>query len=466
MKARRISFTGCAAVVALALALAAPVFAVKPDRGTDAHKPYSIALSPATVPSGSQATISATYTNLTGQQQLGSSNLSPPAGFTATGAQISGFSLSPAPPAASATVDGGVVQLRDLSLPPGESVTVELQVTTPCGGAAGSWTGITKQANDFNGPPGNDLTLDLERSSTTTATTGGCRLSFTTQPADVQVGSTITGTAGDPAGPPVAVSVLDAAGNPAAAAISVTVGLGTAPVGAVLNGTKTVTSANGVASFGSLSVTEAGTYTLLATSPDATSATSDAFKAHQILVSCLNNVFCTATAATDGTVPGTNRSYTNRVRVDAEPNPDGDVADDGGPLSLSYNTGPSPHCETYEPVSPDHEVVLGPNREKTVTSTIAKAVVDARRRSAASLRTCLVAPYQFDLGTASANGGRALPIGDVDGDGNEDYSGLLPRCSNLTHDPPCQVSAGTDARGNGVVVYRLPADPRDPLGRH
>lgn len=456
MNVRGISFAVLVAVLTTC-AVAAPAPAAPAVK-----KPYSLVLSPTTIPSGSQVTVSATYTNLTDQQQLGSSNLTAPAGYTVTSAQISG----PAPATANATVAGDVVQLRGLSTEPGASVTVQMTVSTGCTATSGTWTAVTKQANDFNGPPGNDLVLDASRSSTTTTTTGGCRLVFSTQPRDVQAGSTITGVAGDPAGPPVAVSVLDGAGNLTDAAISITVGLGTAPAGAALDGTKTVTSSDGVATFGDLSVDEVGTYTLVATSPHATSATSDAFKAHLALVPCINNEFCTATAAIDGTVPGANRRYTNALKVDAPPNPDGGVPNDGGLLALSFNGSAVPNCPTYAPVSPDTEVVLGPNRVKTVTSKIAKVLLDARRRSATSLRTCLVAPYQFDLGTASANGGKAQPIGDVDGDGNLDYVGLLPRCHDVKLDPPCQVSASTDAQGNGVVVYLLPADPRDPLGRH
>lgn len=468
MKARGVPFVGCLAAFAIACALAAPSAATAAKAAVG--KPYSLTMAPATVASGSQATISATYKNLTSQQQLGSANLIAPTDFTVTSAQISGFSFAPAPSGAVATLEADVVKLRGLSLPPGGSVTVSLTITTPCTPGSGEWTSVVKQANDFNGQPGNDLTIDPSQSSTTTSTSGGCRLSFTTQPTDVQVGSTITGIAGNPAGPPVAVTVLDGAGAPTTAAVPVTVAVGAAPAGGTLtDGPETVTSTNGIATFDTLSVTRAGTYTLVATSPGLIADTSDPFKAHDALVACLNNVFCTATVGITGTVPGSNRSYANSVTVDAPPNPDAALPNDSGLLSLSYNTGPAPSCSTYAPVSPDHEVILGPNREKTVTSKIAKPVLDIRRRSASSLRTCLVAPYQFDVGLASANGGKAQPIGDVDGDGNADYVGLLPQCQGsgkVEIDPPCQLSARADAQGNGIVVYQLPADPRDPAVRH
>ena len=448
------SAVGVAAMI-LACVLAAPAIAAKPGTGTT-NKPYSLVLAPATVPGGSTATITATYTNLTGQQQLGSSDLTAPEGFILVDAQVTDGSDG-----ASATVDGNVVHVRGLSTPPGGSATVTLTVETGCGGGTGQWKAVTKQSNDFNGQPGNDLSLDTSKSSTTTTATAGCQLRFTTQPKDVQVGSTITGVAGDPNGPPVAVSVLDADGNPTHAAISITVGLGTAPVGASLSGTKTVTSTNGVATFGNLSVDAQGTYTLAATSPNATSTTSDPFRAYLSVTPCINNVFCTATASTTGTVPGSNRPYTNTFKVDASPNSDPTVTDDGGALGLEFGK-PIDACPSYNPVSPDMETLVGPNRVKTVTSTIAKALMDAAHRSASSLKSCLIAPYSFNLGLASANGGSAPPIGDVDGDGNTDFAGLLPDCGPKKDNLPCQLSATLDSKGNGVVVYVLPADPRDP----
>src|SRR5207248_834309 len=59
---------------------------------------------------------------------------------------------------------------------------------------------------------------------------------------------------------------------------SVTVALGTNPSGGTLAGTTTVTAAGGVATFGTLSVDKVGTgYTLTATAPGLSGATSSAF---------------------------------------------------------------------------------------------------------------------------------------------------------------------------------------------
>jgi hypothetical protein len=303
-----------------------------------------------------------------------------------------------------------------------------------------------------------------------------CSLIFATQPQDVQVGSTISGAAADPSGPPVTIFVRDRGGHPTKAAIRVTIRLGTAPAGAELSGTRTVTSVDGVARFTNLSVNTPGTYTLTATSPAAVPAaasTSRPFTAAQGLALCADGVPCTASATTTGIVPGSRppMRYTNSVRVNAPPNPG---RDDSGTLSVSYDVGPDIACRGYSFASPDREALLGPNREKRVVSTVSKALLDAAGRQPSSLRTCLLAPYRFNLGLPLI-GGTARSVGDVDRDGNTDYLGLLPNCLELLDpilgipilvEPPCQESAVADDEGNGVVTYRLPPDPRDPLGRH
>jgi hypothetical protein len=188
---------------------------------------------------------------------------------------------------------------------------------------------------------------------------------------------------------------------------------------------------------------------------------------------CANNVPCTASATVTGIVPGTSTGYTNTVRVDAAANPNPGLPDDSGTLNVAYNIGPNFTCSATGLVSPDREVIDGPNREKTVRSRVARALLVAAGRSAYLLQTCLVAPYRFNLGLTLISG-RATPVGDIDGDGNPDYQGILPTCLSIPYSvlgqafggPPCQVSSRPDAAGNAVVTYRLPADPRDPAARH
>jgi hypothetical protein len=252
-------------------------------------------------------------------------------------------------------------------------------------------------------------------------------------------------------------------------------GLGSAPSGGALTGTTTAVTSGGVATFGQLMVSPAGTYTLVASVPGGAAATSTPFKASQSLVACSDNVFCTASASTTGTVPGSAPAipYTNTVAVDAPDN--SGVNADGGTLAVSFDVGPNVvNCAGYGPASPDREVIDGVNREKTVTSVVAKALLVATGRTAASLKTCLLAPYQFNLGLPLI-GGVATPVGDPDGDGVPDFLGVLPKCLQILPPllgipiliaAPCQISATADAQGNGVVRYLLKADPHDPAARH
>ncbi len=105
----------------------------------------------------------------------------------------------------------------------------------------------------------------------TTGGTASALLVFRVQPSNVTAGNVIT--------PAVQVQVQDTLGNvDSSFTASVTVAIGTNPVGGRLSGTTSVAPVNGVALFGDLSIDKAGTgYTLSATAPGATGATSTAF---------------------------------------------------------------------------------------------------------------------------------------------------------------------------------------------
>src|SRR5262249_33465345 len=98
------------------------------------------------------------------------------------------------------------------------------------------------------------------------------KLVFGQQPTTTAPGAIIS--------PPVTVRVLDAYKNLVTPdnTDQVTVAIGTNPAGGTLSGTATVTVSGGVATFGDLSINNAGTgYTLTATSGSLTGATSSAF---------------------------------------------------------------------------------------------------------------------------------------------------------------------------------------------
>jgi hypothetical protein len=115
------------------------------------------------------------------------------------------------------------------------------------------------------------LTSATSSSFTITAAGGGTsiptQLAFSQQPSNASTGATIA--------PAVTVVVKDSSGNPVTGALNpVTIALTT---GSGLAGTLTATPQNGIATFSNLSVSAAGTYTLSATSPGLTSATSSSF---------------------------------------------------------------------------------------------------------------------------------------------------------------------------------------------
>ena len=318
------------------------------------------------------------------------------------------------------------------------------------------WTAIAKPPADFKGGA-----LSPQGGVLTSSTTGSCTLAFTVNPADAEVFSTITGTAADPAGAAVAVLLLDANAQPVTAR-TVTVALGAAPSGAVLAGTTTATTSGGTATFGTLSVNEPGRYTLIASVPGI-STTSTPFMVDQGLTLCLDGMFCNALALTTGTIPGSDppAPYTNIVTVEAQENPDLDG--DDGLLRISYNVGPDITCADYPNASPDREVFSGPNRALTVHSSISGALLSAQDRSAGSLRTCILTPYPFSQGAALPP---AADVGDVTGDGETDYLGVLPDCGSGIPIAPCQVGVNVDEGGNAVVEYILPATDLDPIARH
>ncbi len=97
------------------------------------------------------------------------------------------------------------------------------------------------------------------------------RLAFGVQPSNVVAGTAIS--------PAMTVRVVDAAGNTVTTATtSITVAIGTNPGSGFLNGTRTVSAVNGVATFSTLSITRTGVgYTLTAAATGLTTGTSAAF---------------------------------------------------------------------------------------------------------------------------------------------------------------------------------------------
>ena len=249
-----------------------------------ATKPYTLNLSPETVPAGTQAAFSATFSNpAAGQQQLGSANLAAPAGIVLRSASVA------AP--ATVTVVGSTVRLRNLALQPGRSLTVTVVADVACNPAVVTWAVQAKQANDFQGPPGNDMTLAAPSSLTTTIS-GQCKLRFVTQPSNQRVGEPLTGTPYGP-GPPVSVEIVDGAGaRVTTQSAEVTIERGSGFGSGTLSGAKSVGTVLGVANFPDLALSAPGTYSLQASSAGLVPATSTTFRVDTVAAFCEDDVSC------------------------------------------------------------------------------------------------------------------------------------------------------------------------------
>jgi hypothetical protein len=426
--------------LALTIATAALGLAVLTAPAGAATKPFTMVVSPGSVPAGQSATFSATLTNQTGQQQLGSADITVPSGFT-------GVSVADPAGPATATATGNVVHLRNASLQPGSSIAVSVTATAPCAGGTFTWAVVAKQANDFNGPPGNDVTLNAQGSSVTTTVAGGCALRFVSgrQPAAARVGETISSLAYQPAGPSVQVEVVDGSGNRfTSATASITMTLGPSVGLGALHGTVTVSASAGVASFANLSIDKPGTYTLRASSAGLASATSNAFRVDQVAVACVEDVTCSATLA----------NGTTTFDVTAP----GNAGTDAGVLILDNGIGVPIDCAGYDELTAVPTVIDGPNRAKTVTSTIDKRTMNASPNNGVSfLQMCFGAPYAF----ATRPG--TTPTGfDTNGDSIDDFFyGLLPDCGTA----PCVSSRNKTKAGDGVIVTQAPAGSQDPAYR-
>lgn len=410
------------------------------------NKPYSVVISPGSVSSGT-VTMTAKFTNETSHQRLGAANLVAPAQFTIT----SVVSLSVPPPAtatlvtscAASGVTGSCVQLRNLSLPPGASVTVTMTVNTSaatCGSpTAYTWGVQAKQANNFNGV-GNDLDLDVSRSSLTTAVScTAVALKFVTQPSNAVVGQPITGSAYNPTGPPISVETVDASGNLVRSSAPITMALGKNPGGATLGGTTTENAVNGVATFSNLTLNKPGNgYTLVASSPGLTSATSNAFNEDNTATICQQGASCSTTLSTS----------VSTFQVTANPGP-------AATLSESVDVGTALTCPNYKARDANwfEFVVSTSDRSKLITYTIDNT-------SPMGVQFCFGAPYEFEM-----PGDENAPPGTLP-DGSPGFVGPLEHCESFPEPPEACVKSIVASGQNTLVTVRIDAGLEgDPWGR-
>jgi len=177
------------------------------------------------------------------------------------------------------------VDLDDLDLAPGASISAVLAVSASCSAGSGSWAlavqpAPTAQQKGFTVDPSSALRVGVS---------GACSLAFTADPTNAVTAQDITDQGFDPSGSPVEVEARAANGDPVAGVemtLSAEVGSGT------LSGTTSSTTGGpdagvyGVAAFSPLSIGTTGYYSLDASATAFASATSGIFQITDVATPC------------------------------------------------------------------------------------------------------------------------------------------------------------------------------------
>ena len=429
--AARVSF-GVLAATVLAVATLAGSAAGTTNSPTCPGKCFAVAVSPVNLAAGATASFAFAVTNEASTQQLGSVQISAPAGILITGA----------PGAASFTSSSAL--FLNLSLAPSATTTVTVSAAAPCSAGKYQWGIAAKQSNDFNGS-GTGFLLDPASAGNLSGTlTGSCSLAFTSdgQPAGTAAGAVIT-SAFDSQGGPVKVEVLDGSGQLITrSTAAVTVAIGSNPGSGSLSGTVTANASGGIASFTNLSIDRPGIgYTLTATSPGITPATSADFTIWGSIQHC-STTPCSAsssTTTTTGTVTTSSASTTQLLGF--------------GIGGVSFTCGGTYH-ELSDPISFDVFSPSGlaqPSAQFTASLEISKTVVQASGRPGASQwQICYASQQPF---TAQPGTSGTTMIGGVTYN-----TGLLPDCSP-SQGAPCVQARTKDNAGDVVVTFLATGDP-------
>lgn len=406
-----------------------------------------------TLSTGSGSQLSFSLRNDASTQSLGSADLTAPAGVvigqpgTIT---TTGFTNT----SATATLVGGTLVLRNLSIPPGDSVTVPFAA---CGSSSSSrWGLIAKQANNFNGSPGNDFIV--EPASVLTASATSCTLSFVDQPANALANTAITNM-GFQTGSPVEVKAGDSNGDPIAG-VTVNVSLlSPGGVAATLGGaTTSVSDANGLAAFTSLSVDQPGYFNLHATANGFAPQDSNVFLIAQVACSTgscssesLSTKSSSATVSTAPCSPGTPAAgcdilsagfggYTYTCQAAAQ----------GGYVSVTDPLG-------FDVWKSDGSS-FDPAASSQVTLDISKQTVTISPNNGAPFyQICYASNVPFATRTGTTLGTTSIP-----GSTTPFFFGLLPDCSSSVP-APCVVSRHKGPSGDVLISFL--AAPGDIWGR-
>jgi hypothetical protein len=443
----------------LGLALVAAALFPSPAHAAPARKQYLVTVAPDAVGAGQTREYSFTATNQSGSQSLGSIDVTAPPDFTLMSVTQQPQRASDGSFVGTASLSGStLLEIRNLSLPPSDSVTVRFTAQAPCTQDPGAdeWGLAAKQSNDFKGT-GNDFSPDPS-SQRTTGVTGTCRLGWTTQPSDAKVGQAITNTPYDAFdgavdGPAIAAEVLSA---PYADLSRSRVTFSEAEVGlaigddpnqpdatATLSGTTSATAASGLAAFdpGPEIDLHGLNYTLLASNPDMDSGESAPFDVSDAVGDCSKS-HC-KDLSTNGNSVNAKLSSTSTTGI----------------IAMSIGVLPELLCTGYTP-NPEQQAVtilpLGVSSTSTMTVqiTILASVVD---RPASQYRICWASTETFQ----ERDGTQSDPA-TISGDAM--FKGLLPDCAKKNPVAPCQITPSKqDKQGNVILQARAPGD--DPHAR-
>jgi hypothetical protein len=404
-------------------------------------------------------------------QNLGSMEITKPAGFTITGAAITGSSQP-------ATFTSTSATFLTLAVAPSGTVTVTVTATAPCAPETSKWGIQVKQSNDFSGT-GNTFAIEGATSTavnvTVTAGSGGCSVAFipTNEPeSTVRTGAILNGF--DSSGTPVEVGaytpagILDSTFNG-----TITVSLSTAPTGAKLSGGTAVTAAasGGIAKFptgtgSELTVNLVGSgYRLKATSPGLTGAPprtlspiSSLFSIYTKLAPCPTT---TCTVAGSTTKNKKTRITLTETTTSAPLGGFVGFGFGGAPTFASGCTGTF-LVTTADTATTDVFTKTGtPTTESGAPTTwkivyeITKSIVKASGQSGASQwQICYASTTPF----TTASGTRAklysfptlTPLKPY-------YVGLLPECPT-TVGMPCILTRHKDGAGDEVITVKASGD--------
>jgi hypothetical protein len=207
----RVSFLVLAASMLGVAMLAAPAAGQTSTCSTTSSKCFfAVSVSPQNATAGASTSFTFTIRNEASPQQLGSVQISVPAGFMITSASgATSFTSSSA-------------LFLNLSLASGSQTMLTVSATVPCGSGSYQWGIAAKQSNNFNGS-GNDFQLDTQKSGSLSGTfTGSCTVAPPCPPSapcsasasSATTTGTVTTSAPLPAGDSIVTGMEDVNTNP------------------------------------------------------------------------------------------------------------------------------------------------------------------------------------------------------------------------------------------------------------